>query len=300
MRIARASRVNAAPYPPTRLTPSRRSGWRRPRRLVGVGLIFAGGFVCFGVWTVSSLSSGVPLWWRTVRRDDPRTIESARRVEDGVWNNLYSVRSGQMPDGGVEWTVALKAADANAWLNARFPMWIANQWDSEFWPAELREIQVDFDDTGIRIGIEIQGNGEKRVLSATIHPAVAEDGSLWMPASWIHVGRLGIPASLVLSADTVQTSGYIPDRILDLPEAQGMMSAFAGNNPMVDNAVVSLGDGRRVRLISLRTRGGWLEITCRTEPEPVTQANATAEPSHDVEDDSAEPAGVAPDDDGAG
>ncbi len=249
---------------------------------------------------ISSLSSGVPLWWRTVRRDDPRTIESARRVEDGVWNHLYSVRSGETPDGSVEWTVALKAADANAWLNARFPMWIANQWDSELWPAELGEIQVDFDESGIRIGIQIEGAGEPRILSATIHPAVAEDGALWMPASWIHIGRLGIPANLVLDAGATENSGYIPDRIRELPETKGMMSAFAGAMPMVEDAVVSLGDGRQVRLVSLRTRGGWLEITCRTEPEPTVRASAGAEPAHDADGTSAEPAGVAPDDGGSG
>lgn len=266
------SHVTSSAKDPTtllRLEREARAKRRTRRRLAIVGSILVVIAVVITVRMLVSLSSGVPMWWRTVRRDDPGTIENARRVEDGVWNHLYSVRTGELTDGGVEWTVALKAADANAWLNARFPKWIANQWDNQTWPEELREVQVDFDESGIRVGIEIQGKYERRILWATVHPSIAEDGSLWMPASWVHVGRLGIPASFVLTADSAAggpTSSYIPEKLRELPEAQGMMSAFAGSIPMVEDAVVSLGDGRQVRLVSLKTRGGWLEITCRTEP----------------------------------
>lgn len=248
-----------------------------------------------GVWLTTSLAREVPLWWRTVRSNDPKTQESAKNVEDGVWNHLYSKRAGPEDRGGVEWSVSLRASDANAWLNARFPMWIANQWDAHTWPEELREVQVNFEHDQIHVGIEVRMNDGRRILSATIHPTIGEDGSLWMPASWVHVGRLGIPARLVLGQGEGALA-YLPDHLRDMPETQGMLAAFAGEIPMVGDAIVSLGDGRRVRLVSLRAHGGWLEITCRTEQVPHESDNPPTRDESESGDISAEVAQASVDD----
>ena len=43
------------------------------------------------------------------------------------------------------------------------------------------------------------------------------------------------------------------------------MAKLAGDEPLLESAGVRLSDGRRVRLVNIRPRDGWLELTCATE-----------------------------------
>jgi hypothetical protein len=250
--------------------------WARIRRhirrwAVGAGLALAAAVtICILIgW---ALVQEAPGWWRIVRKNDPRTKETALLVENSVWNQIYLSRemtpvadAAEARGIGAEWTVSLKASDANAWLNERLPLWLANQHDQTPWPKELEEVQVDFGDGVIRVGAKLIQGGAERVVSATILPDLRADGALWMPASWVSIGRLAVPAEWALRQAEEHKADFIPVEVRDLPETVAAFRGFAGLAPIVQDAVIKLEDGRRVRLLKLRPINGRLEITARTE-----------------------------------
>ena len=99
----------------------------------------------------------------------------------------------------------------------------------------------------------------------TLDPQIREDGSLWMPARWVSVGRLAVPGDWVIDHADRRRDQFIPEDLKDLPETAAMFRAFAGEAPIATDAVVTLGDGRVVRLLEMRPADGRLELTCRTE-----------------------------------
>lgn len=221
------------------------------------GAAFLGGWV---------LIRHAPSWWRTVRKDDPATIEAARRLQDAVATQLHLIRGSGDDGTGEVWAVSIKAGDANAWLNASLPRWLAHQHKAFDWPRELAELQVEFDDGVVRVGALVAIAGERRIFSATLEPVLSAAGELWMEASWVRVGRLAVPAGLVIDRARAQRERIVPEPVRDLPETIHMFDAFAGRLPMAREAVVRLGDGRLVRLLKIRARDGRLEVTFRTEP----------------------------------
>lgn len=263
----------AADHTPPVVPVARIPRWPRIRRwTVGTGLALVAA-VTISALLAWALVQEVPVWWRIVRKDDPKTAETALLIENSVWNQIYLSREmapaadAAAADLGpaAEWTVSLKAADANAWLNERLPKWLANQHEEAPWPKELEEVQVDFGDGLVRIGAKVRQPGQTRVLSATLQPDLRPDGTLWLPASWVSIGRLAVPADWVLQQAEQRKADFIPAELRDLPETVAMFRGFAGKSPIVQNAVVKLEDGRRVRLLKLRPVNGRLEITCRTE-----------------------------------
>lgn len=242
---------------------------RRVRRWVviaGVGVV---GVTFFLAAAAATLARGSPAWWRTVRRDDPATIETARRVEDGLTRLL--TRGRPMEEGASPgawrsepWSFRVQATEANAWLNVRLRPWLANQGEEIVWPDEIRELQVDFHDGKVRLGASVLVGDREQIVTATLDPALRA-GSLFTPAEWVHLGRLGVPATWVLEAAGPDAGGYIPVRLRDLPETEAMYRAFLGSAPMFRNAVIKIGDGRRVRILKITPDDGSLIVRCQTE-----------------------------------
>jgi len=237
---------------------------------VGLCLVVLASLGSVVAWALASLT---PQWWRTVHHDeDARQI--ARTVENAVVTEMNLVRPTDpaykpSPDDpawtSARWGVVLDAGDANAWLNNRFPQWLANQSDGFGWPEELPEVQVDFDDGQIRLGVRVEANGKSRFFWATLVPDFDADGSLWMRARWVHLGRLPVPASWVLGSARNHVDRYIPTEILGLPETHLLIDAISGMNPAAESPAVRIPDGRRVLLLSIDPYRGRLRLTCRTE-----------------------------------
>lgn len=207
-----------------------------------------------------SLAEQAPAWWRTVRMDDPQTRQTAINIENGLWNALYERRE---PDKN-RWHVWLAAHDANAWLNTTMRDWVASQWELVGWPEELREVQVEFKDGLIAIGLLVQTGEGPRYLSANVEPIIDENGALWMPARTVSLGRLTLPAEVLLDHIRQNQEQYVPPALRTLPETESIFLALEGKAPLVENASQSLGDGRRVRLIAMRPIGARLELWCMT------------------------------------
>lgn len=250
----------------------------------GVGLRVGGAVVGFRRWfvvgglvVVALASAGglaavamvrePPLWWRSVDAGDPKTLSVAMAVENGVARELTLVRP-PLEDGASEpWAVRLYAADANAWLNAALPKWMASQADPIVWPEALEELQVHFERGRILVGARLaEGPGGGSVLSATVNPVLREDGSLWLVPETVFVGRLPVPARWLLGGAEAEASRTLPTELKSIPRAGEVLEVVAGREPVARDAAISLGDGRQVRLLSLQADGGALLITCRTEP----------------------------------
>lgn len=214
-----------------------------------------------------------PLWWRSVNAADPATIDRAKSVENMVINEVYQRRAAdpvyQPTEEGSwrseRWVIRIPVTEANAWLNARLPKWMANQHDPVRLPSELEGLRVEFQEGVILVGAQVRAGGQTRIFTATLEPELAPDGSLWLPARWVHVGRLPVPVPVLLRSVGAVIRRMIPPSVLALPETEAMARAFAGEQPVVERPVLRLEDGRRVRVLAVRPRDGVLEITCQTE-----------------------------------
>ncbi|MEL6329981.1 MAG: hypothetical protein AAFR38_09980 [Planctomycetota bacterium] len=244
---------------------------RRARRLiVAVGLVAAAG-VTVAVVAGTQLSRLSPLWWRPLDPSDQRVVTRALVQENQAISTLHRVRPGSWTDLGDRtvwlsepWFHEIDDESATAWLSGRLPGWLAAEFGLDEWPEELSEVQVDFADGAIRVGARLGGRERGRVLSATLRPRVDDDGSLWLDAAGVAVGRLPLPTWWVIGEAKAGAAERLPD--LDgLPDAGVVADALMGREPVMDSAVLRLADGRRVRLLAIRVRNGKLEVLCQTE-----------------------------------
>jgi hypothetical protein len=244
--------------------------WRLRRWVIGSGALLAAVVTC-AVAVAATLADQAPVWWRTVRGDDPGALARGIEVENRAGNLIYRIRPADTaaPDRyqSEVWTVDLSVPEANAWLNARLPGWLASQWDESVWPSEMSEVQVEFREGLIAVGARITLGGRQRYFTATLAPEIRADGSLWLPARWVSVGRLAAPGDWVVDYAGRRRDQFVPEDLRHLPETAAMFRAFAGEAPMARDAVVTLGDGRIVRLLAMIPADGRLQLVCRTEVE---------------------------------
>lgn len=235
--------------------------------------LVAGG--CSAVLIAIALAQEAPAWWLARDWGTPQAGQSASELENRLISTVYQARppiAATETEEPITWTVPVSAADANAWLNARMPKWLRNQSDTFEWPQQVEELQVEFRDDIILVGMKIRYADSAQFLSATLSPAIREaDGSLWMPARIVSIGRLPLPASWLLSPESGElATEQIPAEIREMPETKSLAAVFSGRIPVAQQPVIKLGDGRRVRLLSLTSKGGMLELTCQTEPRQTT------------------------------
>lgn len=236
--------------------------------LLLIALLTVGGFAATAMMRRS------PAWWRAVDVRDPETLVAARDVEDGLTTLFHMDRQASPSPalGGSiasdEWRFTVRASDANAWLNTRLPAWLTRAEDLSTWPEEVRQLQVDFRNGTIWLGVELEVGGMVRVLSAEVEPVVREDGSLWLPARVIRIGTLPLPAGAVLSTAKDRADEMVPASIRRQADTDLLWNAFLGRSAVALEPAIRLPDGRRVRILGLRASGGTLEVRCRTEWDP--------------------------------
>jgi hypothetical protein len=225
--------------------------------------------LCVVVLVGFALVRSSPRWWRTIIREDPATISLARQVENALINRVNEHRplppkvAGQ-PWRSEPWTIRIDATEANAWLNVRLPMWLANQQEKFHWPRNMSDLQVDFSTRQITVGARVRSGDRHQVLTATLEPRLAKTGELWLQANTVNLGRLAIPASWVLERAKTGAADYVPTDLRKLEETQRLFRAFEGLEPIANNSLFRL-DDRKVRILEIHTSEGVLEITCQTE-----------------------------------
>lgn len=257
--------VRVEPAPPAGRGPSPRS-----RRVI-VAMVFIGIVaLAIGGILLLSMTRETPAWWRPATFTDTQSYIAAQNLENGVATLLTSARPpNEGGDPTKPWTVGLRSAEANAWLNTRLQKWLENQNGVKFrWPSELEELRVEFNDQRIYVGARIRSAGQEQILTAVLAPEFRPDGSLWLPAEVVTLGRLALPAKWVLGTRGGRPVGgavtNVPESIAELPQTRVVLSAFAGENAVMLEPTIRLGDGRRVRVLGLTAKDGRLLITCQT------------------------------------
>lgn len=249
-------------------------------RLIAAGLSLAVAITILGLVS-ATLSRAAPSWWRQFR-PTPELRERATAVENAAISRLYAhhppdpawlANPGDEPWRSAQWSIALKDEDASAWLTARLPEWVDAHAEIPRWPVALGRPQVRFETGLVRIGVTLRRDDGERVLTASVRPVLREDGSLWLRAHWIHVGRLPIPATLLLNRVGERLDRYLPTPIADDPHSAGFIAVLRGRAPLAVEPTVRLEDGRLVRLVGLRVTEGRIEIDCRTESRTLNARN---------------------------
>jgi len=284
----------------------------RRRIFVAAGFV-AVALATAAVLIALALTQESPRWWTNVDPEAPATKELAQRVENGVTTALTQVRAptppplvstpGASPAAAAAsliadpqtWKVFITTEQANAWLASRLRRWLADKSADASghggigtgaatftWPPQVEQVEVSFQTGLIYLGARVRRTGpggqiiadeRPQTLSAAVRPDLRPDGSLWISAQSIHIGRLGLPASWVLGA-TARVRAKVGEVSADLaamPQTDRLLSALKGDRAVVSKAVIKLADGRRVRIIGLEPLEGKLVLTCRTEPRESDQ-----------------------------
>ncbi len=271
--------------PPTRRRVVRTARWAaRSRGKITWGFVIAVCAAAVAGLAVMTMADAEPRWWSGASVRSIEMADLARRVENGAITHITADHQGAT-DEAVEWPVKLSDDGANAWLNLRLPVWLPRMTAEEFvdvrsasgalverrpvggvrWPESVDEVRVAFVDGRFRIGARVRTGEGTRVFGATLAPEVRGDGSLWMKATGVSIGRLSLPAGLVLGADGGALREHLPASLVDSAEGEAIFSKLAGEAPMFEDAVIRLGDGRRVRLLSLEVASDSLVAWFRTE-----------------------------------
>lgn len=224
-------------------------------------LLVAGALALIG-WR---LSRSAPAWWAPV---DPRaqlTIDAAEAIENDLASEMH--RADRPPVPGISdtwtsepWSFAIRDADANAWLGVRLRPWIANREPDLAWPDPLDQIQVEFDRGLIRVGVHLESDHFDQIVAMALVPEIRDDGALWLRISTIHLGRLPVPASVAMD-QLASRLDLGDDRSGDLRRT---VDALLGRAPLVGDPVITLSDGRLVRLLAITPRADRIDITCQT------------------------------------
>ena len=216
-----------------------------------------------------------PGWWQPVNSADPGLDAVGTGVENMVAQEFSRVRPGatappaaDQPWRSDEWTIEVTAEQAEAWLNSRLGKWLASR-DAAL-PDGVRQIGIRFEEGRVRLGAAVSiGDGE-RVLSAVGSPQVGKDGGLWLRGVSVYAGRLPLPPTWI-------SRGGGPDWLVrglrDAPGFEHALKVLAGEAPLAERPVITLGDGRHVRLVSVEVHDGHLTATCRTEARAVSSGD---------------------------
>lgn len=245
----------------------------RTRRLVvggAIGLVFLS---CISILIALALIRSSPRWWRTILREDPHTVDLATRVEKYLVQQINDHRPTPPAASGAAdawvskpWKITLTSEHANAWLNVRLPMWLANQRQEFHWPKNLSDLQVDFTQDEITIGARVRSGDRYQVLTATLKPRIDDKGRVWLPAHWVNLGRLAVPASWVLERARSGAADYVPPTLRNMEQTQRLFRAFEGLEPITDRRVFSW-EGNNVRILEVNSKDGQVEIVCQTVRE---------------------------------
>ncbi len=220
-----------------------RCGTRARGWLIGCLLILAGALV---LWRLTWMA---PAWWAPPDPRNEQTVALAERLEQRVLEVAHEVRPADEP-----WAVRIREHQVNAWLSARLPEWASRQ--DVAWPARLGMPQARFDDTGVRVAMEVREQRRSRFIVARLVPQLVDE-QLVVRLDGVTLGRLPLPG------EPLQALGEVLGDAGALSDAGPILEALMAGTPI--DPVWQLSDGRRVRLVGLHYAAGRLELTCRTE-----------------------------------
>jgi hypothetical protein len=215
---------------------------------VVVVLLAAG---AFAVWRLSWMA---PAWWAPVDPGDAQTAQLAERVEYRLVEEAHKDRPE--PD---TWWIEVRQDQLNAWLAARLPQWIAHE-HGVGWPADLGRPQVNLDEGGLSVGVNLETSMGTRYVVAHLAPTIADD-RLVLGLKGLSVGRAWIPGAPLGAVIEQMRAAGVGD-FLDDPGVAALVRLLDDRQSL--DPTVTLGDGRRVRMLDLRCERGAVLLQART------------------------------------
>lgn len=205
-----------------------------------------------------TLARTAPEWWRSA--SSPDATENALNFENALANAIYERR----PEAS-RFALAIKPGDANDWLRERFPAWFAENADAGepfVWPDAISQPQLHFEAAPngtprLFIGVQLKQAGG-RVLSVELVPELDDAGALWLRADGFKMGRLTLPKTVVLAQARRALTASPNGDLLQDPAVAQLWQALTGERPVLEDAVLALGDGRSLRLTRVSTDEGQL------------------------------------------
>lgn len=222
--------------------------------LLGLGLSIV---VVVAILAVVAMNAAArePAWW-TLAAHDPETVSRlAERVENAVVSEIHRGRTE-----GQEWSVALSPEQANAWIADRLPKWLANAADQ---PVGAPEVRVWFERGAVLVAARL--GDEQRIVTATLRPSIDEDGALWARLDGVAIGRLSAPAAGAWAGERLAALAPSDALGAESSDADRLLAALSGRAALMDQPVIDLEDGRRVRLAAVRVEEQRLGLTWVTE-----------------------------------
>jgi hypothetical protein len=216
--------------------------------LIVVVVVTAG---AVGLWRLTWMA---PSWWAPLDPDDQQTARLAERVEYRLAEEAHKIRPEPQP-----WWIEIEQDQINAWLAARLPEWVAHAHGIQ-WPAEVGLPQVNVDEGGVRLGLDIETNAGTRYVVAHLKPSIA-DGELALTLDGMSFGRLWLPGSSVGTLED-RLAGTEAGRFLDDPSVATLIGLLEGNQHI--DPTLTLNDGRRVRVLKVRCDRGALLLNAET------------------------------------
>lgn len=196
-----------------------------------------------------------PIWWVTVAPNDPVALHRAESVEKRLNNTI----THEHPDPDA-WTIDITADEANAWLNLRLPLWLANRdLPSPFDPGSLA---VAFREDRIIAGARINSGNDRHIVGLTIEPRIDEEARLLAPITTIHFGALALPRQLAGE----RLYALIPAELSEHPEVSDTLRALLEAEPLLDASLLNIDAHRAIRIVSIELTHDRARIHCRTQP----------------------------------
>ncbi len=225
------------------------------RRLAVLGLLLLAASITLLLVRGWSLASQTPQWWLAAGvLDESLAPTRAEGVERGVTAALYSHRSGSEP-----WTVELRGEDANAWLRERLPRWLANR--GQRWPEHISPPRIKLDAGEITLGVAVRSGmtGAQRIVGITFRPKLDHQGRLRAADARAHIGRTSLPGA---GGAGGKWTSWLPEEWTEGKNADWILSALAGTQPLLEDSSIALDDGRTVSIVELAVEEGRLRLTC--------------------------------------
>jgi hypothetical protein len=234
------------------MTPTPRR--RRTMRTVLLALLAVVVLVAAGAFALWRLTWMAPAWWSPVDPANEQTAELAQRVEYRLVEEAHKARSEPEP-----WWIEVKQDQLNAWLAARLPEWVAHEYGVQ-WPAAVGRPQVNVDQGGISVGVDIETDFGPRCVVAHLAPAVVGD-RLSLGLQGLSIGRVRLPgAPLGVVLEQMRAAGV--GDFLDDPGVGQVLALLQDGRGIAPT--VTLGDGRRVRVLAVRCDRGAVLLQAQT------------------------------------
>ena len=215
-------------------------GTRRRRRWPMVLLVLLGLLAAAAAWAWLKWSSTPAFWTRT--QQTMGTLTAAQRqaiaasLEAKVTAALTKYDPTEDPDAPKDRTLEITTAEANAWVQERLPMWLANR--GAALPPELSQPTVAVEDGRVVVAARVEAEGLAQVVSVWAKPALDASGMLRLSDVRVRGGELPLPAKGVID----RFGRHVPaDR---RPQVDAARQALSG---AAVEAVFDPGDDRVVR-----------------------------------------------------